>query len=67
MTISLVKETHAENRKTRYSIERDGQFIDGTLTTDAESARRMYETVKRTASSSVWQREVIDTAEICNK
>jgi len=67
MTISLVKETHPETRKARYSIERDGQFIDGTLTTDEISARRMYETVKRTATVSMWKREIMETSEIINK
>lgn len=61
MTITLVKETHPENRKIRYSIEKDGQFVDGTLTINEEAARRMYEAAKKSGGSTIWEREIMET------
>jgi hypothetical protein len=63
MTITLIKETHPESRKVRYSIERDGQFVDGTLTVNEDAARRMYNAAKRSNGSSIWEREIVETTE----
>ena len=63
MTIALVKETHPENRQVRYSIERDGQFVDGTLTVNELSAQRMYQAMKASSSlhaNTIWKKEVIE-------
>ena len=64
MTIALVKETHPENRQVRYSIERDGQFVDGTLTVNELSAQRMYQAMKQntvqSARNTIWKKEVIE-------
>ncbi|HXP52865.1 MAG TPA: hypothetical protein VN922_23165 [Bacteroidia bacterium] len=63
MTITLIKETHPESRKVRYSIERDGQFVDGTLTVNEDAARRMYNAAKRSNGNTIWEREIVETTE----
>lgn len=64
MTIALVKETHIENKQVRYSIERDGQFVDGTLTVNEYSAHRMYDAMKQSNAlqgrNTIWKREVLE-------
>ena len=63
MTISLIKEIHPESRKVRFSIEKDGQFVDGTLTINEEAAKRMYEAAKKSGGNSIWEREIIESME----
>jgi hypothetical protein len=63
MTISLIKEIHPESRKVRFSIEKDGQFVDGTLTINEEAAKRMYEAAKKSGGNSIWEREIIESIE----
>ncbi|HSY77536.1 MAG TPA: hypothetical protein VK890_11800 [Bacteroidia bacterium] len=63
MTISLIKEVHPESRKIRFSIEKDGQFVDGTLTINEEAAKRMYEAAKKSGGSSIWEKEIIESIE----
>ena len=66
MIIALVKEIHPENRRVRYSIEKDGLFVDGTVTTREDVARRMYEAAKHSGGSTIWEREVLEQAQIPN-
>ena len=63
MTITLVRETHPETQKVRYSIEKNGLFVDGTLTINEEAARRMYNAAKRSGGSSIWEKEIIESTE----
>ncbi len=60
MMISLVKETHPESRRVRYSIERDGLFVDGTVTTREDVARRMFVAVKKSDGNTIWEREILE-------
>jgi len=60
MTITLIKETHPENKQVRYSIERDGMFIDGTLTINEHSAKRMYEAARRSGGNTIWEKEIVE-------
>ena len=64
MTIALVKEIHPESKKVRYSVEKDGQFIDGTLTVNEDAARRIYEAARRSKGNSIWEKEVMETTTI---
>jgi hypothetical protein len=68
MTIALVKETHTENKQVRFSIERNGQFVDGTLTVNETSAHRMYEVMKQAISlqekNTIWKKEIIEESNI---
>lgn len=59
MTITLVKETHPETGKVRYSVERDGLFIEGTVTYKEDVARRIYNAVRISAGTTIWEREVM--------
>lgn len=63
MIISLIKEIHPESRKVRFSIEKDGQFVDGTLTINEEAAKRMYEAAKKSGGNSIWEKEIIETTQ----
>ena len=63
MTISLIKEVHPESRKIRFSIEKDGQFVDGTLTINEDAAKRMYEAAKKSGGNSIWEKEIIESTE----
>jgi len=58
--ITLVKETHPESKRVRYSIEKDGMFVDGTVTSREDVAKRMFEAVKKSEGSTVWEREVLE-------
>lgn len=64
MLISLIKETHPESMKVRYSIERDGQFVDGTLTINEAAARRMYEAARKSGGSTIWEKQILESTEI---
>jgi hypothetical protein len=63
MILTLVKETHPESRNVRYSVEKNGQFIDGTLMINEEAARRMYNAAKRSGGNSIWEKEIVETTE----
>jgi hypothetical protein len=63
MTISLIKETHPETRKVRYSIEKDGQFVDGTLTISEDAARRMFNAAKVSGGNTIWEKQIVETIE----
>lgn len=63
MTISLIKEIHPDTRKIRYSIEKDGHFVDGTLTINEDAARRMFNAAKISSGNTIWEKEVIETTE----
>ncbi len=63
MTITLVRETHPETQKVRYSIEKNGLFVDGTLTINEDAARRMYNAAKKSGGNSIWEKEIIESAE----
>jgi len=60
MMIALVKETHPESRRVRYSIERDGLFVDGTVTTKEDVARRMFAAVRKSDGNTIWEREILE-------
>lgn len=62
MTITLVKETHPDSNKVRWSVEKNGQFVEGTLTASEDAARRMYEAIKKSGGNSIWEKEVVDSA-----
>ena len=64
MILALVKETHPESRTVRYSIEKNGLFVDGTLTINEEAAHRMYNAAKRTNGNSIWEKEIVETTEV---
>ncbi|MGP8217060.1 MAG: hypothetical protein ACLQQ4_15940 [Bacteroidia bacterium] len=61
MIIALIKETHPGSGKIRYSIEKDGQFVDGTLTLNEDVARRMFDVVKKSGGNTIWEREIIES------
>ena len=67
MIITLIKETHPESMKVRYFIEKDGQFIDGTLTVNEVAAYRMFEAAKRSGGNSIWEKQTMETTETINK
>ncbi|NNM95228.1 MAG: hypothetical protein HKL88_07180, partial [Bacteroidia bacterium] len=54
MTITLIKETHPETGRVRYSVERNGIFVDGSLTEHEDVARRIYNALKKSTGISVW-------------
>jgi hypothetical protein len=62
MIITLVKETHPETHRIRYSIERDGLFVDGTVTTREDVARRMFDAARRSDGSTIWERQILEKA-----
>jgi hypothetical protein len=64
MIIALVKETHPESKRVRYSLEKDGLFVDGTVTTKEDVARRMYEAARHSGGTSIWERIIMEQAEI---
>ncbi len=63
MTITLIKETHPETGRVRYSVERNGIFVDGSLTEHEDVARRIYNALKKSTGISVWEREVVENEE----
>jgi len=64
MIIALVKEIHPESKRIRYSIEKDGLFVDGTVTTNEDIARRMFQAAKHSDGSTIWEREVLEQTSI---
>ncbi len=60
MTITLVKEIHPETGRVRYSVERDGVFVNGTVTDNEDTARRYYNAVKMSAGATIWEREIME-------
>lgn len=64
MTITLVKEIHPETGRVRYSVERDGIFIEGTVTDKEDVARRLFSAVKRSAGASIWEKVVVENSTI---
>lgn len=64
MIIALVKEVHPETKRIRYSIERDGLFVDGTVTTREDVARRMFDAACKSDGNTIWEREILDQEEI---
>lgn len=64
MIIALVKEIHPETKRVRYSIERDGLFVDGTVTTREDVARRMFDAACKSDGTSIWAREILEESEI---